>query len=91
MLGSSKNVISLPPIKASATHSFLLFPPLNYPALVFTNKSNYIVLIKYLTADYRSYPFNPLILPKSYKCSIGVRFSQIQSNYGHIPTCYITF
>jgi hypothetical protein len=34
VLGSSKKVISLPPIKASATHNFLLFPPLSYPALV---------------------------------------------------------
>lgn len=46
VLGSSKKVISLPPINASATQSFLLFPPLSYPALVVLNKSNYIVLIK---------------------------------------------
>lgn len=47
VLGSSKNVISLPPINASATHNFLLLPPLNCPAFVFLNNSNYIVLMKY--------------------------------------------
>lgn len=90
LLGSSKNVISLPPIKASATQSFLLFPPLSYPALVFTNKSNCIVLIKYSTASSNSCPYNPLILPKRNRCSIGVKFSHMQSNYGHTPTCCIT-
>jgi len=35
VVGSSKKIMSLPPIKAKATQSFLLFPPLSYPALVF--------------------------------------------------------
>jgi len=34
--GSSKNYISGPPIKALATHSFLLLPPDKFPAFVFT-------------------------------------------------------
>lgn len=87
--GSSKNVMSLPPIKASATHSLRLLPPLSYPALVSTNKLSCMVLMKYLTAVLRLVPVNPLILPNKVRCSSGVRFSQIQSNYGHTPTCCI--
>jgi hypothetical protein len=45
--GSSKKVISLPPIKAFETQSFLLFPPLNLPTYVLTKLSNCIVFIKY--------------------------------------------
>lgn len=88
--GSSNNKISLPPIKASATQSLRLLPPLNLPALVFTNKPSYIVCMKYWTASSKFSPFKPFILPKSFKCSNTVRFSQTQSNYGHIPTCFIT-
>lgn len=46
--------------------------------------------MKKWTASSNSYPYNPLILPKRNRCSIGVKFSHIQSNYGHTPTCYIT-
>ena len=68
------------------TQSLRLFPPESYPAFVLMYSSNYIVDIKNSTDSSKSLPLKPFILPNKYKCSTGVRFSQIQSNYGHIPT-----
>lgn len=42
--------------------------------------------MKYNTDSSKSVPDNPFILPNKYRCSTGVKFSQIQSNYGQIPT-----
>lgn len=75
-----------PPIKALLTHNFLLFPPDNRPLYLFIYSSNCIVYKKYVTDSVKSSPDNPFILPNKYKCSFGVKFSQMQSNYGHIPT-----
>ena len=44
--GSSKNYILVPPIKANATHNFLLLPPLSWDASVFSYASNYITFKK---------------------------------------------
>lgn len=44
--GSSKNCILGPPIMASVTHSFLLFPPDKIPAFLFLYSSNCITFIK---------------------------------------------
>jgi len=80
VLGSSKNYIPGPPISASLTQSFLLLPPESLPAYLLTYSSNYIVWRKYSTDSSRSFPERPFILPKSYRCSFGVKFSHRQSN-----------
>jgi len=73
-------IVNLPPIRASVTQSFLLFPPDNLPAFLFTNSLSYIVSKKYSTLSSKSIPESPFILPKRYKCSTGVKCSQRQSN-----------
>jgi len=40
VLGSSKNCMSGPPIRAHATHNFLLFPPDKFPAFVLVKASS---------------------------------------------------
>lgn len=84
--GSSKNYILLPPIKANETHSFLLLPPLNYPAGVLTQAVSYMTLRKYSTDSYTQEPLSPFRQAHIVRCQTGVIISQRLSNQGHMPT-----
>ena len=42
LVGSSKNIMDDPPIKANANDNFLLFPPLKILINLFLSYSNYV-------------------------------------------------
>jgi len=87
--GSSRNTIGGLPIIAIATDNFLLFPPDNYPASIYSNLFKSISCIFYSTkADYLSLGI-PLIAANNSKCSITVRFSNNASNCGQYPIFFL--
>jgi len=80
--GSSKKTIGGFPIIAIATDNFLLFPPDNYPAYIFSNLFKSISLSFFSTkSSFLKYGI-PFISENNSICSLTVRLSNKASNYG---------